>query len=261
VSEPQKQCPQCRLVQPLSAAICPGCSRQFQTTAPHKPPPDHTVMFVRGRATGPAEWKMEADQIMAAASAPQRVDGTKWSGPPSNTFQCAACGSDAVQKISAILQAGVTTGASSGLVTAQNFGWHGGGFTTVGVTNSQHHSASILAQTLAPPPRPLPHRLAGFGCLAWAMSAIAALAVLWVCQEPNQNSIPTLIVFASLAAALWLFFYWRRRETHAQWRIDDARWHEAMIRWDQLYYCSRCDCVYDPRTRQSAPSHQLNAML
>ena len=38
MNDPQKVCPQCRQVQPLSAAFCVNCGRQFRSTAPQRKP-------------------------------------------------------------------------------------------------------------------------------------------------------------------------------------------------------------------------------
>lgn len=56
MSEPQKICPQCQLQQPLSAAFCPGCGRQFRTTAPHQPMPEKTIVVSTPAPKMPGEY-------------------------------------------------------------------------------------------------------------------------------------------------------------------------------------------------------------
>jgi hypothetical protein len=42
---------------------------------------------------------------------------------------------------------------------------------------------------------------------------------------------------------------------------DYDRWSQAMERWNHLFYCSRCDNLYNPQTNQAAPVHQMNHLI
>jgi hypothetical protein len=46
-------------------------------------------------------------------------------------------------------------------------------------------------------------------------------------------------------------------------RVQDARarWEVTIEDWQRLFYCPRCDRVFDPQTGRSAPSGQMQALL
>ena len=44
-------------------------------------------------------------------------------------------------------------------------------------------------------------------------------------------------------------------------KVAKVEWAKAMKSWNALYYCVRCDTVYNPETRQSAPVNEMRTLL
>ena len=79
---------------------------------------------------------------------------------------------------------------------------------------------------------------------------------------PFGDFITTLIFSLSISIVFGLFIY-------AYW-LDHARWAKAKALWDQLYYCHRCDSVFNPKDdkdttkdpdRTFVPASQMKKLL
>jgi hypothetical protein len=51
------------------------------------------------------------------------------------------------------------------------------------------------------------------------------------------------------------------RQGEIRYLQEEARWRQALARWDELFYCSRCDSVSNPRTSQSARAGAMYSLL
>jgi len=79
----------------------------------------------------------------------------------------------------------------------------------------------------------------------------------------------TLIATGIVAAAAYGPLLMRGRCARAEEQADcdvayltaTARWRRSLALWNELFYCPRCDTVFDPRTGASAPSASVRALL
>lgn len=208
--------------------------------------------------------------VAPCATAEPMVYGQPLSQAPA--VVCRACGCLDGQKVSAICQAGSWTSQGSGVSVGVGHVFGGPNFATVGRTHSASISATQLAQVLAPPPMPpvvgsanffltallaLPLLLCGAGTAFLLLLAVAA-SLFWV---------PFLIALG-VTVAFGCMFYGVARGEHALFEErrrsgleHRARWEQAMHNWESLYYCPRCDSVYDPVTLRTARAHETSSLL
>lgn len=255
MSVPQKQCPQCKQWQPLSAAICPHCGRQFRTTAPHQAAPvDQTLLGVAPSHPTPTPGYPAAAEVLPPLGQPQQQHPA---------LRCIACGTDAGQKVSAIVQAGFSSGASVGASTGVGYVWGAGAVSMVGTTTTSHQSATVLAQLLAAPHPPLRPGWAGAGCVLFGITAWAIIASSWL-QDPAAR-VPSTLLFVGASAAFaiggWAWFILSQIQGGKRHAEGVQRWQLAMTRWDQLFYCARCDTVYNPTTGHRVPAREMYRLL
>jgi len=152
-------------------------------------------------------------------------------------------------------------------------------------------SGTPLARRLAAPPHPsaaIPrpvdhHRIQPAGCRTTAVIAVSCLmflpsiyfaggAIYAFSQNLTTSAIVSLIL--SIAIALIPPFFWRRqwqdamkdRQNLTKWQqsVTDQvpQWERAKSRWQQLYFCGRCDGIFLPAEHTSlVPTDQINTLL
>ena len=49
--------------------------------------------------------------------------------------------------------------------------------------------------------------------------------------------------------------------SRAHFTAREAIYHHAMTQWNMLFYCPKCDCVFNLATRTSAPSSAMRTLL
>jgi hypothetical protein len=184
-----------------------------------------------------------------------------------SSLRCVACGNEQVQKVSSIVRGGAWSGVSSSSSIGGGHVFGGPDFVTVGVTQTRKAGATELAQTLMPPPTP-PERRSDSGCaivlLIMVGLAFAASGVSNIGGE--GGSLAGGILMLAIAGLVGLAVYalataHSTPKARAQREEELARWHTAMVRWDRLFYCPRCDRVYNPRSGDHYPAHQMAALL
>jgi hypothetical protein len=149
---------------------------------------------------------------------------------------CPKCSKDdQVQKVSAIYSNGIIRGETS---TAQ--------------TN--------LSKTLAPPTRPpIKSNSNAFVWIFLVVVACSALSLTW--GEEIANYVAGAVFFLALFG---LFGYFSRIVKKSKEEDDRASllWQNTVLKnWNELYYCYRDDCVFDPNSRKSVPPHNMNQLL
>jgi hypothetical protein len=194
-------------------------------------------------------------------------------------YTCLVCGNSAVQKVTAICQAGSWASNSQGV----SFGvghvgplTGGADFGMVSTTTSQSAGASHLARTLAPPLRPVcrsPGGTAGLVILICVAAFFGLFGVVGLAALANSGPSDSgglgcavfmlIVALASAGGAVAIHLDMQRQRTRAmvEYRHKLPLWEAGMRRWNQLFYCSRCDNVYNPQTGQSAPAHAMPSIL
>lgn len=204
---------------------------------------------------------------------------------PAESGSCPKCGKgDAVRKVSAVVNAGVSSGSYSGHV------WTDEGFDSVSLTGRTQTTTSRL---LSPPKEPssvtwLGRILTGWGlgfllfigggCLCVLVpslllvgpSLLAELAaepvdygaygVAGLATVPFLLIIPLLSVFVQGALPL-LVGNRMRRSKQRKYPIEKERWERAVARWQRLYYCFRDDGVFIPGETPFMPIDSMQEFL
>ena len=170
--------------------------------------------------------------------------------------------------MSGLFQAGAwasqSQGAFGGVVSTGN-----GHLTPFGgATASQTQGVSGLARQLAPPP-----------CPQYTTPALCVAAVLlggltgglWLFDymmssggggNAAHGAFVWLIVGFSLVTAGLAFPAWTAAQTQREkHQAAMERWQEQTGRWNQLFYCGRCDQAFDPVARRYAPAMAMGSLL
>ena len=165
---------------------------------------------------------------------------------------------DSIQKVSAVVTSGQSTGTFSGPTGGiVSYDRKLGG--VIGHTNLEGGSTSQLAALLTPPQKPVePHGFGGWWIILWM---VPSLASMFTAQESNNNDILTVIVwFLVLILLLW-WQYVNKDHMKDTYAIKKPQWDKAMLKWNRLYYCHKHDIVFDPENRESCSPSSLNKFL
>jgi hypothetical protein len=189
---------------------------------------------------------------------------------------------DKVQKVTAVVDAGTsrTDLAGPALGGAYTFGGEGrlsleAAYTTL----SGSQQTTIGRRLLAPPEPPDPQfqdtsgRAFGFLlCIICLIGFLAAVFMVGLLEAIGIPSIVTLVLVGILLVVLILSWSTVREAARESVRESDeaafnfqkekkSRWKGAMAKWQQLYYCHRCDGVFLPGSASIAPSSQMQDYL
>lgn len=179
---------------------------------------------------------------------------------------CPSCGNGSVQRVSAIVHAGSWSGRSSGLSVGLGHISGGPNFETVGTTAARSAGSTALAQLLAPPDKPdteqSPERV--------RMQVLGILAIICFFAAMigfSQSSVFSGIGWLGLAALFggccWLAVRRTLPGSPEYERLQEQirQWSRRRERWDSLFYCSRCDCVFDPEGKTAVPVRRMHSLL
>lgn len=175
-----------------------------------------------------------------------------------NNLTCPHCHQiDQVAKVSAVFSGGAAAGAFA--VSAPR-----GGYARVGGV-----SQTVQSMRLAPPQKPVYKNVWGVGYIIGLFLLTVVLlfslpnAIISVLDVVSQvvyyneynlaNTIINLVISIGLATGLVigivLLLSNRRKASSRQKAViptQHAQWERAMAKWQQLYYCGRCDGVFIP---------------
>ena len=182
---------------------------------------------------------------------------------------CAHCGSDQIQKVTAIVNAG--TSSSGGAAVS----WEPGpnGQMVQHVVPYHGTSTSRLASMLAAPAGPrvnmIPPSADMEGCGLAFLGAIFVGVGLWCAVGLWGENLHAFAPIPCVVAAFLVRWLWRTyaamKERYRQACRDAERqvpqWKQAVARWEALYYCHRCDHVFDPNTGRSAAAQDMKSLL
>ncbi len=198
---------------------------------------------------------------------------------------------DAIQKVSAVVSGGQSTGTFSG-PTGGTVSYDGKTGSVSGYTTLSGTSTSRLAQLLAPPPPPI--KPSGLGCwwiLIWypimpfliVFSALVPIMIITAIfsefgEYVNSNDFSIVSLTAKMAVFVFgvstIIIFWisgrfwfrqfknyERRKIEREdivYRKEKPKWDNAMRVWDRLYYCHKHDIVFDPENGEYCSPSTLN---
>lgn len=249
-------CPKCGFALTPLDKTCPRCVWvEKLPRPPARPVPqiDSTRIISAARSTDtPIQMDVNPGHIQAIVS---------------SGMMCPVCASGDVQKVSSLVHGGTiltqTTGASLG--AGHIFG--GPGFGMVGLSGSSSVGRSELVAMLAPPPEPIvPKNTTApvLGVCAFFGVPFLLLALPDVFGPDPSKALFPLGVAAIMA--LVAFLYWQNGERNR----DDAMrlynlaypdWLLAMDKWEMLFFCGRCGCVFHLRNRHTASPREMYRLL
>jgi hypothetical protein len=181
-------------------------------------------------------------------------------------MDCPKCNRiDNVQKVTAIVQGG--THQINGQVPVSHTyqdseGWH---------TNTSYESynatqRTTLAHKLMPPPKPQKriNRFVGFllmaGMFFGIMGVCSFTAIVSSESEVSRKSSGNMssslgvgLLPVSIIAFYGLVRIYLRTEKPLKEKlaVDLAKWEYSLRKWQELYYCSRDDCLFFPEERKA----------
>ena len=159
---------------------------------------------------------------------------------------------DCTQKISAIVNGGISSGRYSGYAN----GYYDSAF--INITN---YNQTRLSKLLSPPKNPYNvirkyssesvYKVELFVIGAVGLSALGCTLVIILVGTSSQFSCLSTIIVLTLLIAVFLFFWifinLKQSRTDNAWAQSQMPyWQSAITRWHQMYYCHRCDGIFLP---------------
>jgi hypothetical protein len=172
---------------------------------------------------------------------------------------CPQCGrDDMAQKVSGLYEAGLSTGTYRGTERAPL------GIVPRARETLTGTSQTVLSRKLSPPRHPQSNTayiLAGGGG-GFLVLVILGIALI---LSSRAFKVDTLLCLGGglipigigigLVSAFWGY------SSYQTYQAQMRTWSTALEVWNRLYYCSRNDCIFDPYTRQSAPTDRMDLLL
>lgn len=235
MTQPYKLCPQCQQSAELNAQACARCGRVFRTR--FTPSPDQT-------------------QVVNPAPA--------YASKFVSVLTCVGCGNHATTKVSALVNSGQWSADTTGVSLGAGHVFGGPNFATVGVNTSNTQGASDLARMLAAPGEP--KRDHSPACLVGCGAPIALLGcgMLLTSASSGQDVLAVVllaIVLIAVGCGVLALAFRGHKSAFARYNEDYNSWRRQMAAWQNLSYCSRCDRVFNPQTKQIAePRNYMNRL-
>ena len=188
---------------------------------------------------------------------------------------------DSIQKLSAIYTSGCGSGTYQG--TSYGTAYVNGKASTVTSTSSGNtYYASNLAASIAPPTPP--QAVTMLQLMGWSLLFCFSLCLIiapyfvwkrlktWTSSDVNiQKQIFTplfnfycviaLIFGWALIWALLLVPLLNRIRQHEDLERRTRLFQESLHKWNRLFYCHRCDIIFDPETSAKFSRSELNNYL
>lgn len=182
----------------------------------------------------------------------------------SNNLNCPNCHQiDKVEKVSSIYNAGVSSGRTVGSIKIHKYR---------GKQKMSGTTQTLLSRKLAPPalnPPALINRRqktrsdGSIGCMALFLFVVAMLLTPLGVIEKILAIIGFLIVQHFLTSSTQATNASQLRTAQLaqqkQQKVDS--WQKATNLWNELYYCYRCDIVFDPRSGYFTPCERMTDWL
>lgn len=216
--------------------------------------PDDTGWPNRNQQDWPQRKRQERPIV---ASAPQRNQQERNVVPSAPLLTCPQCNQiDAVAKVSALVAGGSTSGIINTSGNNATFGLDGSIY--LGGTNHTSRASSMTTQArqLSPPVQPrtktdVGAEVTGAILLSFipAIIAVVVFPLLFAGLKRDTLEIMVIVYCIALAITLWITFA-RYKQAKEALNTEIPRWQEAMARWNRLFYCARCDGVFDTTATQ-----------
>ena len=186
---------------------------------------------------------------------------------------------DAIQKVSAVVASGQSTGTFSG-PTGGAVSYDGKLGSVSGYSSLSGSSTSNLAQLLSPPSKP--NKPVGFG-FAWLYLWIVVVTLGTVIGFIPMMIVmgigsllgagvenPFVMIFSIISQWVgiiivlgWLIFKDRQKKAKNEvvYLKEKLIWERAMAKWNRLYYCHKHDIVFDPENGETHTPTSLKEFL
>lgn len=249
----EKSCSQCGTVNPIDSQVCRKCKHPFQPQMAVPAPPQTAF------STPPL-------QVAPSPSDQSRTGSTLQNQSPSpitrpltdEMLACQMCGNTAGEKLTAICRSGTWTTQSRGYMGGMGNDGYGHSIMVGGSTASSSLGQTALANLLLPPRCPSFHPSRVGSILIPIVGFLISLIL--------YSAGPMIATSAALVTSvIWYFVLMSEGRAaalgQARLRFDYPRWERAIQTWNRLFYCSRCDHVYDPQAGKAAPPNAMNTLL
>ncbi len=181
---------------------------------------------------------------------------------------CPQCGQiDSVRKVSAIVSDGTSSGTFSGYGDGIGYSAHGMIVMdeVITITGS---SQTELSWFLSPPIEPSAKYFGGI-LLIMIVSGIMGLLIICIgfdnifASQFEFGIFLLLFGLLCLGIAIWTSNSYTKLNKSEQIRFKKElhAWEKAIHRWQQLYYCYRCDGVYLPNLNYIVPAQYMIGFL
>lgn len=266
-SRAERSCPHCGTVNMAPAPACKRCGYSFQPKSTSaqgalKPPKPPMPLVVSLPPANETDTPLRVAPEPPPAEAPLRSQEQSSPAPstPMNAemLACRMCGNTNGQKLTAICRAGSWTTQSRGYAVGMGGDGYGHSVVVGGPTASTTHGQTAIARLLLPPNRPFfrPSRIG---------SVLVPIAGLFCCLVAASAGPWAATVAVLLTSGLWFVVLLREGQAAATGlplhTLALAQWEQSMQVWQRLFYCSRCDHVYDPQEGTAAAPHAMTNLL
>lgn len=195
-----------------------------------------------------------------------------------SALACSHCRrQDQVQKVASVVGAntsdslvhvsGSGPATTVGMIGGKTYvGQSLGGSSSTTITRTQ----SQLAHQLSPPTEPIFQSAWGWGIL-WGLIAVfvvtLGITILIEDLTGSRGTGSAILLFLWLLSFIAIAIYWVRSKMieNERRRVDfnksHTRWAKAMNRWQELFYCYRCDGVFVPGNPEFFPIAQISNIV
>ncbi len=240
----QKRCPTCGQPCHIDAKIC-SCGHVFMPSHGKVPP------IVVKPPTVPVV---------------QAID-PRYSQHPI-AVRCVRCGYNEIRSLRSVFSAGSATGNFGAVFASRTSFSGGGGASSWGGLGGTIALSSLQARNLGPPSRPQPpiHITLVVGILLLILGIPLILGSFLPSDDEMgiaQNIMSGFFGFGLTGVAIYCIRDHKINSNvrNANYQIEFQNWVNRLAVWEALYFCPRCDCVFDPLTNNAAPSHCAYMLL
>lgn len=183
---------------------------------------------------------------------------------------CPSCGmADQIAKVSGKYRGGRSSQSLSGPTMGVTMPIDGMGspLLTGSYTELSGVNQSELSRMLAPPLKPVPKGRSFMATLGLLILTIPCSCCLLPYFNNTFEASPIDILrswgwlFIALIALILGSGVVTTVRSHIRVRKAMPRWQQAMARWHRLYYCARCDGVFNPSTGTFVSPSRMNELL
>ena len=170
---------------------------------------------------------------------------------------CPDCGNELVHKVSDLYDVGLGGQRSTGGTVMPEGDLDGPG----GFGSGSWMGRRRMASRFRPPRKPTRLSIA---LISVTLVFSFTVAPCFVCNYTSGKSpLEAGIAYALLAlclSSLAAYLYLSRWQK-SHYRTETPRWFHSMRKWNRLYYCQRCDSVFDSETGEHVQARDMRRIL